>query len=121
MIQSNPMHPIPTKVILQPNARYKYAINGAATTEPNEAPAPKIPCAIARSFDGNHSALLLVAPGQLPASLKPSMALNMLNEKMDLAKACNAIDTLQALIEITIPILVPMASIILPVTIWPIA
>ena len=37
---------------------------GAAITEPRDAPAPKIPWAMARSFAGNHSALLFVAPGQ---------------------------------------------------------
>src|SRR5882724_110152 len=97
------------------------AINGAATTEPNEAPAPNMPCAIALSFAGNHSALLFVAPGQLPASLTPRNDRKILNEVIDLATACNAIEMLQAEIETTIPNLVPMASIILPVTVCPLA
>ena len=72
---------------------------------------------MALSFEGNHSALLLVAPGQLPASLNPNMALNTLKEAIVLENACKAIDKLHALIEATIPHFVPIASIILPVTI----
>src|SRR5438128_5878836 len=97
------------------------AINGAETTEPKEAPAPNIPCAMALSFAGNHSALLLVAPGQLPASLIPSMERKILKDMSDLATACNAMETLHAEMETTIPSLVPIASIILPVTVCPIA
>src|SRR5687767_7168718 len=80
MIHRIPNTAMPAKVALHPNARYNPAINGAATTEPNEAPAPKMPCAIALSLAGNHSALLFVAPGQFPASLIPSIALKILNE-----------------------------------------
>src|SRR5687767_15593813 len=96
MIQIIPKTAMPANVALQPNAIYKPAINGAATTEPREAPAPKIPCAIARSLAGNHSALLFVAPGQLPASLTPSMARNKLKLVSDLATACNAMEMLHA-------------------------
>src|SRR5213075_954599 len=85
------------------------------------APAPNIPWAIALSFGGNHSALLFVAPGQLPASLMPKKDLNILNDPIDLAIACKAMDILQAEMETTMPILVPIASINLPVTLCPIA
>ena len=81
------------------------------------APAPNIPCAIALSFEGNHSALLFVAPGQLPASLMPSIERNMLKEVRDLAIACNDIEILQAMIDTVIPSLVPIASINFPVTV----
>ena len=38
---------------------------------PIAAPELNIPCAKARSLTGNHSALALAAPGQLPASATP--------------------------------------------------
>src|SRR5690606_10424345 len=78
MIQRKPKPAMMKKVIRHPKERKSRAMMGAATTEPIEDPAPKIPCAIALSFAGNHSALLLVAPGQLPASLKPRKNLKIL-------------------------------------------
>ncbi len=54
------------------------AINGIETIPPMAAPELKIPWARARSLVGNHSALLLAAPGQLPASATPRMERTML-------------------------------------------
>ncbi len=69
MIHITPNTAMAAKVTFQPKARYKAAITGAATTLPNEAPAPKMPWQWLVLLPGTHSALLLVAPGQLPASL----------------------------------------------------
>ncbi|MNE71766.1 hypothetical protein D3C80_1676660 [compost metagenome] len=85
--QISPKAAISIKVIFHPNAIYNKAMIGADITEPKEAPAPKIPCAIALSFAGNHSALLFVAPGQLPASEKPSRNLKILKDIRPRAKA----------------------------------
>jgi len=52
-----------------------------------DAPALKIPCAMARSLTGNHSPLLFTAPGQFPASPKPNKTLKTDNDTMPLAKA----------------------------------
>ena len=51
------------------------AINGGAITDPIDAPALNKPWAMARSLIGNHSALLLTPPGQLPASDNPNVLL----------------------------------------------
>src|SRR5687768_6178958 len=107
MIHIIPRIAIAAKVIFHSNARYNAAITGAATTDPSDAPAPKIPCAIALSFDGNHSAFDLVAPGQLPASKNPNMERKMLNDVIDFAKACNAIEILHPTIDTTNPNRVP--------------
>ena len=54
---------------------------------PIAAPELNIPCAKALSLYGNHSALLLVAPGQLPASAIPKIDLNIAKPHTPLAKA----------------------------------
>ena len=52
-----------------------------------DAPALKIPWAIARSFTGNHSPLLFTAPGQFPASPTPNNPLNIDKVMTPLANA----------------------------------
>ena len=47
-------------------------IKGVATTEPIDVPLLKIAIPSARCRTGNHSAITLAAPGQLPASPIPS-------------------------------------------------
>src|SRR5690606_11873266 len=117
MSQIIPKEPIRTNIAFQPKARYNKTIIGAEITDPKLAPAPKIPWAIARSLGGNHSALLFVAPGQLPASKNPRKSRKMLKLMIDLANACNAMDKLQPSMEMVIPKRVPIASIILPVAV----
>src|SRR5690606_4132279 len=112
-----PKKPIRTNVAFHPKARYSKTMIGAETTEPKLAPAPKIPCAIARSFGGNHSALLFVAPGQFPDSKKPRKRRKILKLIIDMANECNAMDKLHPSMEIVIPKQVPIASIILPVAV----
>src|SRR3546814_6260118 len=75
---------------------------------PNEAPALKMPCASARSREGNQSALALAAPGQLPASLTPSVARRKTSSGIERTSACAAIDRDQTTIERVKPIRVPI-------------
>ena len=58
-----------------------------AIIPPIAAPELKIPCAKARSLVGNQSALLLAAPGQLPASATPKIARKILKLSAPCAKA----------------------------------
>ena len=88
---------------------------------PTEAPELKIPWASARSLMGNHSALLLVAPGQFPASLTPSIARTSPSEATPRAAACSMIEIDQTTIARTNPRRVPIQSKILPNSEWPIA
>ena len=102
------------KVACHPKKAYKKAINGGAIIEPKDAPALKMPCARARSLIGNHSAFALVAPGQLPASPSPSIALKIANEVTLAATACRAIETDHTTMDNKKPKRVPIASNILP-------
>src|SRR3546814_12725831 len=77
---------------------------------PNEAPALKMPCASARSREGNQSALALAAPGQLPASLTPSVARRKTSSGIERTSACAAIDRDQTTTERVKPIRVPLES-----------
>ena len=81
---------------------------------PIAAPELNIPCANARSLVGNHSALALVAPGQLPASAKPKTARNILNVNKPCAKACATVARDHTAIDKTKPRRVPIQSKILP-------
>src|SRR5512135_344626 len=96
-------------------------MSGADITAPSEAPALKIPCAKALSRTGNHSALDLVAPGQFPASLKPSNPRNKLKLVMLLASPCSAHDADQTTIVMTNPTRVPSRSNRRPERDWPTA
>ena len=58
--------------------------------EPMEAAAPNNPCAKARSFCGNHSALLFVVPGHGPASPKPNIIRKKVSEKIPLEREASA-------------------------------
>src|SRR3546814_5845849 len=69
-----------------------------------------MPCASARSREGNQSALALAAPGQLPASLTPSVARRKTSSGIERTSACAAIDRDQTTIERVKPIRVPIAS-----------
>jgi hypothetical protein len=86
---------------------------------PIAAPELKIPCAKARSLIGNHSALALVAPGQLPASATPSNPRNSEKLNRPLATACSIVAADQATIDRTKPSRVPIQSKILPKIVWP--
>ena len=64
------------------------------------APELNIPVASARSFLGNHSAVVLMAAGKLPASPKPNKP--RINAKLivPVANACNIAAMLQTMMEI---------------------
>ncbi len=55
--------------------------------EPNATPQLKIAMPKARSRTGNHSAITLAAPGQLPASPSPSRKRSALRLRSPVAKA----------------------------------
>ncbi|CAI8173930.1 MAG: Uncharacterised protein [Bacteroidota bacterium] len=79
-----------------------------------EAPALKIPCASARCFTGNHSPLLLTAPGHRPASPSPRRPRTTESVIMPLATAWAAAAKDQTTIDNTKPIRVPILSYNLP-------
>ena len=83
---------------------------GADTAPPTEAPALKMPTASARSLTGNHSLAALIAPGQLPASPKPSTARHTRNDPADLENACMMAANDHTTIDKTKPIRVPITS-----------
>src|SRR3954447_2533042 len=58
-------------VVCQPYERLSQTISGGARMEPIAAPLLKIAMPKARSRMGNHSATVLAAPGQFPASPNP--------------------------------------------------
>ncbi len=116
-----PSAPIRMNVVFQPTYAYRKATSGGAMIEPTEAPAPKMPWPSARSRTGNHSAIALVAPGQLPASPTPSKARNRANDRALRATKCRPIDTDHTTIDSRKPMRVPSASKILPNSDWPIA
>ncbi len=91
---------------------------GGDTALPRAAPVLKMPIPRARSFTGNHSPTTFAAPGQLPASPKPSTPLNTLNIPAVVANACATAAPDQTTIENTNPRRVPMRSYRRPETIW---
>ncbi len=88
--QTIPSIPTTTNVTRQPNARKSAGIRIGATIEPIEAAPPKIPCAKARSFCGNHSALDFVVPGHGPASPRPSRTRKNVNDLSPVDNEANA-------------------------------
>src|SRR5438067_5505021 len=105
-------------VVRQPYARLSQTISGGATVEPIAAPLLKIAIPNARSRIGNHSATVLAAPGQFPASPNPSTkrnALKLANPRAN-AWAIAAMD--HKMIEQTKPILVPTRSYSFPESPW---
>src|ERR1700722_15843675 len=112
--QINPREPVKMKAICQPKAP---SINGTiieATTAPILVPELKIPVANALSLLGNHSATDLIAAGKLPDSPRPSPERAMIKPVVERASACAMANTLQMIIEIEYPILVPTRSMTQP-------
>ena len=108
------MAPTIINTACQLKCRVKKPIIGKAMIPPIAAPELKIPWASARSLVGNHSALPLVAPGQLPASAIPKIDLKILKLSMPCAKAWAIVARDHTPIERTKPIRVPIQSKILP-------
>ena len=83
---------------------------GTDTAPPTEAPELKMPTASARSFAGNHSLAALMAPGQFPASPKPSTPRHSWKAPALPEKACMIAAKDQTTIEKAKPSRVPIAS-----------
>jgi len=77
---------------------------------PIAAPELKMPCASARSRGGNHVAFAFTAPGQLPASLVPSVTRSTASIPSERTAACKAIDSDHTAIDTTKPSRVPITS-----------
>src|SRR5258707_2230551 len=106
------------KVGRQPQYEASRAMRGGDSAPPTAAPVLKMPIPRARSFGGNHSAIDLAAPGQLPAS--PSPRTERQKAKLVMLRAAAwataAID--HTTIEIVNPMRVPTASYSRPESIW---
>ena len=85
-------------------------ISGGATTEPMDVPLLKMAMPSARWRIGNHSAITLAAPGQLPASPSPSRKRKQFRLKSPVAKAWSMLATDQTTIEIVKPRRLPTRS-----------
>ena len=72
----------------QPHAAAINGTDNGATMAPMLVPELKMPVAKARSFFGNHSAIVLMAAGKLPDSVNPSADLATINPNVLLIKAC---------------------------------
>src|SRR6476661_2565258 len=84
-------------------------------------PELKMPVARALSFLGNHSAVVLIAAGKLPDSVKPKAALATKKPRVDFTKACPIAAILQATIATAYPSLLPHLSIRRPTPSSPMA
>ena len=69
-----------------------------------------------RSRAGNHSATVLLAPGQLNPSPIPSMKRKMLNDSTEFARAGSVLETDHQTMARMSPSRVPMTSMIMPPT-----
>ena len=91
------------KVGRQPQMVASQAISGGDSAPPTAAPVLKMPMPRARSRAGNHSAIAFAAPGQLPASPKPSTKRKKPKLAALPAAACAAAAIDQTTIEIVKP------------------
>ena len=83
-------------------------------TAPTLEPLSKMATASPRSRAGNHSATVLLAPGQLQPSPRPSRKRNRLNCDNELASPGNMLATDHQIIASVSPMRVPMKSISTP-------
>src|SRR6185503_15913392 len=93
--QRKPNAPVMMNAHRHPQLSVIHGTNAGAMIAPTLEPALKIPVANARSRDGNHSATVLIAPGKLPDSPKPSAARATLNPPAVRANACDMAARLQ--------------------------
>src|SRR5258706_10715426 len=85
---SNPIAPVKIKAHCQPQLIAIQGTVSGATMAPTFDPALKIPVANARSFLGNHSAVVLIAAGKFPDSPIPSAARATPKPRAERASAC---------------------------------
>src|SRR5271154_5973790 len=69
--QTSPIDPVQMKAACQPKRRVTAAIRRGATKAEAFEPELKRPVARARSSEGNHSVVALMAAGKLPDSPRP--------------------------------------------------
>ena len=97
-------------VACHPKRCCSATIIGVAITLPSAVPLLKIDIANARSFTGNHSVVTFAAPGQLPASPKPSRKRKTLSDPAPRAVACAIAASDHSVIENENPRFSPMRS-----------
>src|ERR1700760_1351953 len=108
--QPNPSIPENTKDQRQPKTIAIQEITRAARAPPTLEPLSNIATAKPRSSLGNHSATVLLAPGQLKPSPIPSKKRNAAKLKTELAKPVKILTTDQKTTAIASPTRVPTAS-----------
>jgi hypothetical protein len=106
------------KVGRQPHDEASQAMRGGDNAPPTAAPVLKMPMPSARSRGGNHSAIDFAAPGQFPASPKPSTKRQKAKLVMLRAAACATAAIDHTTIEIVKPTRVPTRSYRRPESIW---
>src|SRR5881296_2657975 len=92
MSQKNPSSPAVRKAYRHPRAFATKTTNGGAMTAPTLEPLSKMATASPRSRAGNHSATVLLAPGQLQPSPRPSMKRNIASDLTELATDGNMLE-----------------------------
>src|ERR1700692_630994 len=108
--QTKPSVPEKTKPHPQPNASAIHGIARAANAPPTLEPLSNMATARLRSSLGNHSATVLLAPGQLKPSPMPSRKRNATNPKTEPANPVRMLTTDQKPTATVKPMRVPTAS-----------
>src|SRR5262249_24539561 len=93
----NPTDPVMMKAQRHPQVSAIHGTTSGVTIAPVLVPALKIPVARARSSLGNHSATVLMAPGKLADSPRPSIARAAENAAVVRANACPMAATLHTI------------------------
>src|SRR5579859_1169373 len=85
--QIKPIEPVVRKAACQPHFAVTKATSGGAMKNDAFAPELKMPVAKARSSEGNHSVVALIAAGKFPASPMPSIKRAMQKPATEKTKA----------------------------------
>lgn len=112
--QRNPSIPEKANAHRQPAASAIQGITRAAKAPPTLESLSKIATARPRSSFGNHTATVLLAPGQLKPSPTPNLKRNATNPKTEMANPVNMFTADQKITATANPIRVPAASRKLP-------
>src|ERR1700736_6765001 len=104
------MEPVQIKAACHPQRSVTAAMRiGAMKAEALE-PELKVPVARARSSEGNHSVVALMAAGKFPDSPRPSMARAMQKPTTEPTRACDIEDSAQTVMAMAYPSFVPSLS-----------
>ena len=112
--QKNPSVPAVRNAKRQPNALASQAIRGGARIAPTLDPLSNIATARPRSRAGNHSATVLLAPGQLNPSPAPSKKRQIANVITEFASAVDMLASDHQTIARARPNRIPIRSITTP-------